>query len=115
MEVKLYVGNLAQTTTGDDLRTVFAQVGTVTAVNVIMDRLSGQSKGFAFVTMGSQAEAQKAISVLNAFTLHERELKVSVAKPREERNSFGNRGGAFGNGGARNVRSHGRRGGSRRY
>jgi len=117
MEVKLHVGNLAYTTTEDDLRTLFAQAGNVAAVDLIKDRVSGQSKGFAFVTMSTQSEAQKAISMLNAFSIHDRELKVSVAKPREDRNSFSSRYGAFGSsgGGGGRPRGHGRRGGSRRY
>jgi len=117
MEVKLYVGNLAYATTEDDLRTLFAQAGNVAAVDLIKDRVSGQSKGFAFVTMSTQSEAQKAISMLNAFSIHDRELKVSAAKPREDRNSFSSRYGAFGSsgGGGSRPRGHGRRGGSRRY
>jgi RNA recognition motif-containing protein len=86
MEVRLYVGNLAKSTTEDELRTLFAQAGTVTAVDLIKDRDSHQSKGFAFVTMTDQAEADKAISMFNAYSLAERELKVNVAKPRVERN-----------------------------
>jgi len=85
MEVKLYVGNMARSTTEDELKTLFAQAGNVLAVEVIKDRDSGQSKGFAFVTMGDQAEADKAISMFNAYSLAERELKVNVAKPRVER------------------------------
>jgi len=85
MEVKLYVGNMARSTTDEELKTLFAQAGTVSAVEVIKDRDSGQSKGFAFVTMSDQAEAEKAIGMFNAYSLAERELKVNVAKPREER------------------------------
>jgi RNA recognition motif-containing protein len=85
MEVKLYVGNMARTTTEDELRTLFTQAGSVSAVDIIKDRDSGESKGFAFITMGEQTEADKAISMFNAYSLGERELKVNVAKPREER------------------------------
>lgn len=85
MDVKLYVGNLSHTTTEDDLRTLFAQAGTVASVAVIKDRETGASKGFAFVEMTSQAEAQKAISLFNAQPLGERTLKVDLARPREER------------------------------
>lgn len=85
MEVRLYVGNLAKTTTEDQLRTLFAQAGNVTASEVVKDRDSGQSKGFAFVTMSAQADADKAISMFNAYSLAEHELKVNVAKPRVER------------------------------
>jgi RNA recognition motif-containing protein len=86
MNVSIYVGNMAKTTTEAELRTLFAQAGTVTAVEVIKDRESGQNKDFAFVTMPQQAEAEKAISMFNAYSLAEHELKVNVAKPRVERN-----------------------------
>jgi RNA recognition motif-containing protein len=85
MDVRLYVGNMAKSTTVDELRTLFAQAGTVTAVDVIKDRDSGQSKGFGFVTMTDQTEADKAISMYNTYSLAEHELKVNVAKPRIER------------------------------
>lgn len=113
MEVKLYVGNLSYDTTEDDLRTLFAQAGTVATVALIKDRDSGRSKGFAFIEMGTQAEAQKAISMFNSYNLSERALTVNLARPREERGGsgggFGNRGGGGGRGGGRD------RGGSRRY
>jgi RNA recognition motif-containing protein len=86
MDVRLYEGNTAKTTTEDELRTLFAQAGNVTAVEVIKDHDSGQNKGFAFVTMPQQVEAEKAISMFNAYSLAEHELKVNVAKPRVERN-----------------------------
>lgn len=85
MEVRLYVGNLARSTTQDELNALFAQAGTVISVEIIKDRVSGESKGFAFITMGGQSEADKAISMFNAYSLGDRELKVNVAKPREER------------------------------
>ena len=87
MEVKLYVGNLSYTTTEDDLRELFAKAGGVASVAVIKDRDSGQSKGFAFVEMYTQAEAQKAISMLNGSQLEDRALKVNLAKPREDRSN----------------------------
>ena len=96
MEVKLYVGNLSYSTTENDLRNLFSQAGTVASVALIKDRGNGQSKGFAFVEMSSQAEAGKAVNLLNGYHLGERELRVSVARPREESNSGGfrqNRGG----------------------
>jgi len=86
MDVRIYVGNMAKTTTEGELRTLFAQAGNVTAVEVIKDRDSGQNKGFAFVTMPDQVEAEKAISMFNAYSMAEHELKVNVAKPRVERN-----------------------------
>jgi len=85
MEVKLYVGNLSRTTTQDELNTLFAQAGAVTSVELIKDRASGESKGFAFITMGEQSEADKAISMFNAYSLDDRELKVNVAKPKVQR------------------------------
>ena len=87
MEVKLYVGNLSYTTTEDDLRTLFAKAGGVASVALIKDRDTGDSKGFAFVEMDTQAEAEKAVSMLSGFYLENRELKVNLAKPREDRKS----------------------------
>lgn len=89
METKLYVGNLSYQTTEDELRTLFAQSGTVTDVAIIKDRDTGNSKGFGFVTMSSQEEANAAIQQLNGRTLGDRELKVNVARPREERSGGG--------------------------
>jgi len=108
MESKLYVGNLSYSTTEDDLRTLFTQAGAVTSVALIKDRDSGRSKGFAFVEMSSQVEAEKAISMFNGYQLGDRELKVSLARPREEKGRpFGNRG---------SGRSHSQgRGGGKRY
>jgi RNA recognition motif-containing protein len=83
MEAKLYVGNLSKSTTQQELNTLFAQAGQVTAVEVIKDRKSGESKGFAFVTMSEQSDADKAVSMFNTYSLDEQLLKVSPAKPRE--------------------------------
>ena len=94
METKLYVGNLSFSTTEEQLRTLFTQAGTPTSVELIKDRSTGSSKGFAFVEMSSQAEAEKAIKILNGFSLDNREIKVNVAKPKEE---FGRSGGGGGN------------------
>jgi RNA recognition motif-containing protein len=94
MDVKLYVGNLSYNTTEDELRALFAQAGTVASVAVIKDRDTGQSKGFAFVEMSTQAEAQKAITQFNAQNLKDRALTVNLARPKEERSgggSFGDR------------------------
>jgi RNA recognition motif-containing protein len=87
MEIRIYVGNLAKSTTDAEIKTLFAQAGEVSAVDLVKDRDSGLSKGFAFVTMTSQAEADKAISMFNAYSLAGNELKVNVAKPRVERTS----------------------------
>jgi cold-inducible RNA-binding protein len=89
MEAKLYVGNLSYSTTENDLRNLFSQAGTVTSVALIKDRDSGQSKGFAFVEMSNQAEAQNAMSILNGHLMGDRELRVSIARPREERSGGG--------------------------
>jgi RNA recognition motif-containing protein len=91
MDVKLYVGNLSYATSEDDLRTLFAQAGTVASVAVIKDRDTGQSKGFGFVEMSTQAEAQKAISQFNAKEFKDRALTVNLARPREERSGGGGR------------------------
>ena len=93
METKLYVGNLSYDTTETSLRTAFAQAGTVVAVDIIKDRDTGRMKGFAFVTMNSDEEAQKAISLLNEKVLDDRAIKVNVARPREERPQRGSYGG----------------------
>jgi RNA recognition motif-containing protein len=89
MEVKLYVGNLSYSTTEENLRTLFAQAGEVASVALIKDRDTGDSKGFAFVEMNTQVEAEKAISMLNGYNLEGRELKVNLAKPREDRGRGG--------------------------
>ncbi len=98
MDVKLYVGNLSFSTTEDDLRTLFAQAGTVSTVALIKDRETGSSKGFAFIEMSTQAEAEAAIKQFNGYTLGNRELKVNIARPREEtpRRMGGGGGGRFG-------------------
>jgi RNA recognition motif-containing protein len=85
MDTKLYVGNLSYSTTEADLRTLFAQAGTVNALDMIMDRDTHQPKGFAFVTMSTQAEAENAIRMFNGKRVDERELTVNIARPREER------------------------------
>ena len=123
MEDKLYVGNLSYSTTEDELRTLFAQAGTVVSADIIKDRMTGTSKGFAFITMSSQAEAQKAISMFNGYSLGNRELKVNAARPKEETGRGGGgfggpRGGGYGRGGqggpgGRDNRRDG--GGQRRY
>ena len=94
MEAKLYVGNLSYATSEDDLRTLFAQAGTVVSAAVITDRDTGNSKGFGFVEMTSQVDAQKAISMFNEYKMGERPLTVNLAKPRVERSN--SRGGGSG-------------------
>ena len=107
METKLYVGNLAYTTTEDDLRTLFAQAGTVKLVTLIKDRDTGRSKGFAFVEMDTQVAAQNAISTLNGTKLQERALAVNLARPREERGKGRGGGGGFDRGGGNRSRGGG--------
>jgi RNA recognition motif-containing protein len=82
MDIRIYVGNLAKSTTQDEINTLFTQAGTVTSVELVKDKATGQSKGFAFVAMPIQAEADKAISMFNAYSLADSPLKVNVAKPR---------------------------------
>jgi len=89
METRIYIGNMAPETTEQDLRALFSEAGTVGSVNVIMNRKTGESKGFAFVTMGSQNEAEKAISMFDTKELHSQVLKVDIARPREERPAMG--------------------------
>ncbi|MBN2085967.1 MAG: RNA-binding protein [Anaerolineales bacterium] len=85
MDIRIYVGNLAKSTTEDEIKALFVQEGEVTTVDLVKDRDSGLSKGFAFVTMTSQESADKAIAKYNAYSLAGNELKVNVAKPRVER------------------------------
>jgi RNA recognition motif-containing protein len=98
MESKLYVGNLSYSTTEDELRTLFAEAGTVSSVALIKDRDTGQSKGFAFVEMSNQVEAEKAISMFNGRMVGARELKVNLARPRDDRGGGGGFGGRGGGG-----------------
>jgi len=88
---KLYVGNLAFSVSEDDLREAFNACGEVDSVNLIMDRDSGRSKGFGFVEMSSDSEAQKAIQELNGTSLNDREIRVNEAKPKERRDNRGGR------------------------
>ena len=83
--MKLYVGNLSFETTENDLQDLFEKHGQVSEVALMMDRMTGKSRGFAFVTMNEKAEAEAAISALNGKELNGRTLSVSEARPREER------------------------------
>jgi cold-inducible RNA-binding protein len=89
MSNKLFVGNLSFDTTENDLQEAFAAFGTVTEANLMMDRTTNRPRGFAFVTMSSADEAQKAIAGLNGRELSGRALTVNVARPREERPAGG--------------------------
>ena len=85
MAKKLYVGNLSYTTTQQTLQDLFAEAGTVASAAVIIDRMSGRSKGFGFVEMSTEEEAQKAIEMFNGKEVDGRKLTVNEAKPMESR------------------------------
>ena len=93
MSNKLFVGNLSFNTTENDLQDAFAAHGTVTETNLMMDRMTNRPRGFAFITMSTPEEAQKAIAALNGTEMDGRALTVNVAKPREERTGGGGGGG----------------------
>jgi len=102
MSNKMFVGNLSFNTTENDLQDAFAAHGTVTEVNLMMDRATGRPRGFGFVTMSTAEEAQTAIAALNGKQLDGRDLTVNIAKPREERPAGGGGGGGrreYGGGG----------------
>src|ERR687895_523673 len=107
MGSKLYVGNLSYNTTSSDLEQLFSQHGTVQSAEVISERETGRSKGFGFVQMGSDEEAQAAIAALNGQQHDGRALTVNEAKPREDRPRGGG-GGGGGYGGGRGRRRGGR-------
>ena len=109
---KLYVGNLTYNVNESDLEALFAPFGSVQSAQVIVDRDTNRSKGFGFVEMGSDAEAQAAIQGLNGHDHDGRNLTVNEAKPREERGGGGGRGG-YGGGGGGGYGGGG--GGGRRY
>ncbi len=96
---KLYVGNLAYSVRDESLQESFSQFGTVTSAKVMMDRETGRSKGFGFVEMGSDAEAQAAINGMNGQALEGRAIVVNEARPREERPGGFGGGGRSGGGG----------------
>jgi cold-inducible RNA-binding protein len=98
---RIYVGNLSFQTTEDAVRTAFAEVGEVTEVQIVLDRMSGQSRGFGFVTMGSGQATTDAISRLNGVLLDGRALRVNEAEERQARDGGGSRnggGGGYGGG-----------------
>lgn len=113
MEVKLYVGNLSYDTNEEQLRTMFSEAGTVAAVDMIMDRDTHRSKGFAFVTMSTQAEAEAAIKMFNGKDVDGRALAVNAARPREDR-PMGGGGGGRGSYGDKNRRPRNSGGGGQR-
>jgi cold-inducible RNA-binding protein len=112
MGTRLYVGNLSFSSTGETVREAFARIGEVTDVHIVTDRTSGQSRGFGFVTMGSPAEAQKAIEAMNGANLDGRPLRVNEAEERPQRGGGGG-GGGFGGGGGHGGGGGGDRRGGR--
>jgi RNA recognition motif-containing protein len=115
---KLYVGNLAYSVRDESLQQAFSQYGTVTSAKVMMDRETGRSKGFGFVEMGSDAEAQAAINGMNGQALEGRAIVVNEARPREERpggfrGGYGGSGGGGGYGGGGGGGGYGGGGGGR--
>lgn len=122
MDTKLYVGNLSYSATEEELRDLFAQAGSVSSVTLIKDRDTGRSRGFAFVEMSSQVEAENAINMFNGYSMDNRQLTVNIARPREERGGggggFGGRrggGGGYGDRGGSRDRDRRGGGGPRRY
>jgi len=115
MSTKLYVGNLSFQTTSEDLQELFAQAGTVASASVVEDRMTGRSRGFAFVEMSTPEEAAAAIEQMNGREIGGRALKVNEAKPRESRGGGGGGrgfggGNRYGGGGYGGNRSGGGRG-----
>jgi len=108
MSTKLYVGNVPFSTTSQDLQTLFAQHGAVASVELISDKFTGRSRGFAFVEMATPEDAQKAIQTLNGFAIEGRNLTVNEARPKEDRPP---RSGGFGGGGGGGGGYHGGGGG----
>lgn len=114
MAKNIYVGNLTWECTADDLLALFQEHGSVARAQVITDRETGRSRGFGFVEMDNDAEAQKAIDALNGADYRGRPLTVNEARPREERGGGGgHRGGGFGGGGGRGGYGGGRGGSDR--
>ena len=114
MDSKLYVGNLPYNVTEDELRDLFAQAGEIKEITLILDRDTRRPKGFGFVEMTNTEDAEKAIRMFNNYEFEGRNLRVSLARPREERGGGGFRGGGggggFRGGGGRNQRRGGGRG-----
>jgi cold-inducible RNA-binding protein len=121
MGTKLYVGNLSFNTTENELQELFTQAGAVQEVTLMQDKFTGKSRGFAFVTMGSEQDAQNAIAKINGQTVDGRTLTVNEARPREPRPSgggggrgYGGGGGGYGGGGGGGGYGGGRRDGGQR-
>ena len=114
MSMKLYVGNLAFKTSGEDLQQLFSQVGTVESASVVEDRETGRSRGFGFVEMSTKEEGEAAINQFNGKEFNGRNLTVNEARPREERGGRGGFGGNRGGGGGRGGYGGNRGGGGGR-
>jgi RNA recognition motif-containing protein len=115
MSTKLYVGNLSFDTTTQDLEALFGESGTVTSANIIDDRETGRSRGFAFVEMSSNEEAKAAIAALDGKEVGGRSLKVNEAKPRESSGGGGGGRGGYGGGGGGGRGGYGNGGGGSRW
>jgi cold-inducible RNA-binding protein len=118
MATKLFVGNLSFRTTSEELRDLFAQVGTVESASIIEDRDTGRSRGFGFVEMATAEEATAAIEQFHGKDLGGRNLTVNEAKPKAERGgnrNFGNRGGGYNDGGGGRGRDRNRNGNGNRF
>lgn len=85
VETEIYVGNLSRSTTQDDLSVLFSQAGDITSIAIVKNRLSGESNGFAFITMSAQSEADKAVSMFHAYSLDAHSLRVLLVRPRQQR------------------------------
>jgi len=114
MESKLYVGNLSYSSTEGDLEELFQQAGTVVKCELMLDKFTSRSRGFAFVEMASPEEAQKAVDTFNEQDLQGRNLRVNIARPREERPPRRDGGGGGGGGGGGYGGGGGSRGGGGR-
>jgi cold-inducible RNA-binding protein len=112
---RIYVGNLSFNTNADDVRSLFAELGAVTDVHLVMDRDTGRPRGFAFVTMGSEAEARKAIEETNGRNVDGRPLRVNEAEERSSRGGGGGGGGGGFRGGGGGGFGGGGGGGRGRY
>src|SRR5688572_27154783 len=106
---RLFVGNLSYQTMEQDLQEFFAQAGNVTSVSLMFDKFTGKSRGFAFVELSSEAEANKAVEMFNGKELQGRQLTVNIARPREERPRQQGGGGSGWRGGNRDNRGGGER------
>ena len=97
----IYVGNLPYSTTDEDLKGLFAAHGEVASARVVVDRMTGRSKGFGFVEMTDRAQAQQAIEALNGYDIEGRKLRVNESQPKPPRSEGGGGGGGFGGGNSR--------------